>query len=46
MGLAADVLPYGWWVGFHIDDPTAFAKIKDGTYAMFSIQGHALREEV
>lgn len=30
-----------WWVGYKIDDPEVFAKIKDGTYSMFSIQGTA-----
>lgn len=46
LGLAADVLPYGWWVGFHIEDYETFAKIKKGEYSMFSIQGQAVREEV
>jgi hypothetical protein len=31
---------YGWWVGFRVE-PGAFAKIKDGTYSMFSIGGSA-----
>lgn len=46
MGLPPDALPQGHWVGFHIPDPTIFAKIKDGTYGSFSIQGDAVREEV
>jgi hypothetical protein len=46
MGLPADSLPMGHWVGFHIPDPTVFAKIRDGTYGSFSIQGTAVREEV
>lgn len=46
MGLPPDSLPMGHWVGFHIPDPTLFAKIKDGTYSAFSIQGDAVREEV
>lgn len=46
MGLAPDALPTGWWVGFYIEDESAFAKVKDGTYKMFSIQGKAVREEV
>ena len=39
-------LPEGWWVGFHITDDEVWAKIKDGTYTMFSIEGKAKRIEV
>ena len=46
LGVPAESLPVGWWVGFKIDDPDVFAKVKDGTYPMFSIQGLAEREEV
>jgi cation transport regulator ChaB len=46
MGLPPDSLPMGHWVGFHVPDPAIFAKIKDGTYSAFSIQGTAVREEV
>jgi cation transport regulator ChaB len=46
MGLPPDSLPMGHWVGFHIPDAALFAKIKDGTYGGFSIQGDAVREEV
>lgn len=45
-GLAPDALPLGMWVGFYIESPDVFAKIKNGDYAMFSIQGVAIREEV
>jgi len=31
----------GWWVGYHVDDPAVFAKVKAGEYEMFSIQGGA-----
>jgi len=44
MGLPADG-PVGWWVGFKVD-PATFAKVKAGTYQMFSIEGVAQREEV
>lgn len=37
------VLPYGWWIGFKITDDDVWAKIKDGTYSMFSIEGKAKR---
>lgn len=43
MGLASDALPMGWWVGFWVPDPNVFAKIESGEYAMFSIEGQALR---
>lgn len=44
MGLPADSLPQGLWVGFHVPDPEVFAKVKSGEFAMFSIQGSAIRE--
>lgn len=46
MGLEKSALPIGWWVGFYIEDDKIFAKVKDGTYKMFSIQGMCLREEI
>lgn len=46
MGLAPDALPQAMWVGFHIEDPAIFAKVKTGEYSMFSIQGTAVPVEV
>lgn len=46
MGLAADALPLGWWVGVHITDAGVWEKVQTGEYAMFSIEGTAEREEV
>lgn len=46
MGLTKEALPVGWWVGFYIDDDDVFDKVKKGEFAMFSIQGRAIREEV
>lgn len=47
MGLVNKSAPeYGWWVGFHIDNVSAFEKVKAGEYSMFSIQGKAIMEEV
>jgi hypothetical protein len=46
LGIPPDILPEGWWVGYHIEDEEVWAKIKDGTYSMFSIEGKAVREEV
>lgn len=46
MGLAPDALPIAMWVGFKIDDPDVWDKVKKGEYPMFSIQGRAVREPV
>ena len=46
MGIPPDILPEGWWVGFHIQDTDVWGKIKDGTYSMFSIEGEGVREEI
>jgi hypothetical protein len=43
MGLASEAMAMGWWVGFWVPDPIVFAKIESGEYAMFSIEGTALR---
>lgn len=45
MGLAADALPLGWWVGFKLDSLT-YADVKKGRFKMFSIEGSAVREKV
>lgn len=48
MGLPDDVakaLPTGWWIGVKVG-PEVMAKVQDGTYKMFSIQGTATREPV
>lgn len=44
LGLDPAAVPQGWWIGVQIDDPDVFAKVKDGTYSAFSIQGRAIRE--
>lgn len=43
MGVTLPEGKTGWWVGFQFD-PEAFAKVKNGEYEMFSVQGFA--EEV
>ena len=48
MGLPEDVAksaPVGWWIGVKVG-PEVMAKVQDGTYQMFSIQGEAVREPV
>lgn len=37
---------FGWWIGFHVSDEVVWGKVKDGTYAGFSIRGVGDREEV
>ena len=39
LGLPADSVDRGWWVGFHVDDDDAWRLIKSGERTMFSIQG-------
>lgn len=46
MGIPEGIIPEAWWIGFYIDDDDAWAKVKDGTYQMFSIEGQGIREEV
>ena len=45
MGIPPGTLPIGWWIGFQVTDPEVWAKVKDGTYSMFSIEGTAERVE-
>lgn len=46
MGIPEGVVPEGWFITVKVTDPEVFAKVKDGTYRMFSIQGKAKRVEV
>lgn len=46
MGIPEGTLPIGWWIGFKIEDDAAWARVKNGTYKMFSIEGKANREPV
>lgn len=40
MGLPADALPGGWWVGYRVD-PATFARVTAGELRALSIQGKA-----
>ena len=44
LGIPQDILPEGWWIGFHITDDEVWEKIKSGEYSMFSIEGKAIRK--
>ncbi len=46
MGIPPGVLDEAWWVGYKIDDPAAWAKIKSGDYKMFSVEGKGKREAI
>jgi hypothetical protein len=46
LGLPADALPLGAWVGYELDTDEDYQLIKDCGYLMFSIEGTALREPV
>ena len=43
IGIPEGILPVGWWIGFKIEDDAAWARVKNGTYKMFSIEGKANR---
>lgn len=43
IGIPEGVVPEGWFITVKVHDPEVFAKVKDGTYRMFSIQGSAKR---
>lgn len=45
IGIPEGVVPEGWFITVKVHDPEVFAKVKDGTYRMFSIQGTAKRVE-
>ena len=46
LGIPEGTLPVGWWIGFEVTDEAVWAKVKDGSYPMFSIEGTAIREEL
>lgn len=46
LGIPEGIVPEGWFITVKVHDPEVFAKVKDGTYRMFSIQGKAQRVEI
>jgi hypothetical protein len=46
MGLPANALPHGWWVGYHVNDDAQWAMVKSGERAGFSIHGKGSRTAV
>lgn len=43
LGIPDGVLPVGWFITVKVHDAAVFAKVKEGTYKMFSIQGTCRR---
>ncbi len=43
LGIPEGILPIGWFITVKVHDAETFAKVKDGTYKMFSIQGTCRR---
>ena len=43
IGIPEGTVPEGWFITVKVTDPEVFAKVKDGTFKMFSIQGNAKR---
>ena len=43
IGIPEGTVPEGWFITVKVLDPEVFAKVKDGTFKMFSIQGKAKR---
>ena len=39
MGLAADALPMGWWLGTWVHDDATYQEVRTGKLRMFSIEG-------
>lgn len=46
IGIPEGYVPQGWFITVKVEDPEVFAKVKDGTYKMFSIQGTCKRVKV
>lgn len=46
IGIPSGCVPEGWFITVKVLDPEVFDKVKDGTFKMFSIQGHAKRVEL
>ena len=46
IGIPPGTVPEGWWVGYKIDDPEAWEKIKSGEYQSFSVEGKGERTPI
>lgn len=46
IGIPEGTVPQGWFITVKLHDSEVFAKVKDGTYKMFSIQGKCKRVKI
>ena len=46
IGIPEGVISEGWFITVKILDPVVFKQVRNGTFKMFSIQGHAKRVEL
>lgn len=46
LGIPEGIVPQGWFITVKVHSKEVFAKVKDGTYKMFSIQGTCRRVKV
>lgn len=46
MGLPVGSVPYGWWLGFKIEDDATWARVEKGELRAFSIHGSGTRTKV
>jgi len=46
IGIPEGTVPEGWFITVKIFDPVVREQVKNGTFKMFSIQGHAKRVEL
>lgn len=46
LGIPEGILPEGWFITVKVMNPEVMQAVKNGTYRMFSIQGHAKRIEL
>ena len=46
MGIPEGVVPLGWWIGFKVQDPATWERVKKGELRAFSIHGSGKRTPV
>jgi len=44
LGIPANTVPTGWWIGFKVNDDSVWKQIKKGGYVGFSVHGTGRRE--
>ena len=45
LGIPANTVPTGWWIGFKVNDDSVWKQIKKGGYVGFSVHGTGRREK-